>query len=188
MVAFITRGLLLGLAVTAARAELQLVPVISEYELDGMKFKQLAFSDADKRATYQPPRCWDYSGSANQLTLHPPGKTQAEATISKTGLGEPGSFDGEALKKVVAETMTQTPKGSSGVMVVSQEKNPLLINGKETFQVVLSYSLLGQTFNRSVLFLNRGHEQLRFQLVAREVDFKELHRAFQASLYSWQNL
>ncbi len=180
--------MVLALAITSARAELQLAPSVSEYELDGVKFKQLSFHDAGKNVTYQPPKGWDYSGSANQLTLRPSGKAQAVATISKIGLNEPGSFDEETLKKLVAEAMSSPPKDSSGVKVISQAKNPLLIDGKETFEVVLSYNLLGQTFDRSVLFMNRGQDQLRFQLVAREADFKDLQKTFQSSLYSWQNL
>ena len=57
------------LFIASARAELQLSPRISEYVLDGVKFKQLAFADG---VTYQSPRRWDYSGSSMQLTLRPP--------------------------------------------------------------------------------------------------------------------
>ena len=79
------RPLILALAgsllIAPARAELDLTPKLSEYELDGVKFKQLAFSDGSKNVTYAPPRGWDYSGSATQLTLRPPAKSQAEATF-----------------------------------------------------------------------------------------------------------
>ena len=69
--------------VASARAELLLTPRIDEYELDGAKLKQLAFQDGGKKVTYQSPRGWDYSGGATQLTLRPPKKTQAEATITR---------------------------------------------------------------------------------------------------------
>jgi hypothetical protein len=36
--------------------------------------------------------------------------------------------------------------------------------------------------------MNREKEQIRFQLVCPEADFKELHKAFLGSQYSWQNL
>jgi hypothetical protein len=187
------RSLILGFAGSLlltgmARAELQLTPTVDEYVLDGAKLKQLAFHDGDKKITYQSPRSWDYSGSATQLTLRPPNKVQAEATITRIPLSQPGQFDEDALKKLVAEAVALVPNGSSKVTVESQEKNPLLINRKETFLIVLSYNSFGQAYSRSILFLNRGKEQIRFQLTCRQADFKELQKAFLSSQYSWQNL
>jgi len=40
------------LLVASARAGFDLTPKLSEYELDGVKFKQLAFSDGSKIVTY----------------------------------------------------------------------------------------------------------------------------------------
>jgi hypothetical protein len=174
--------------IVAAQAELQLTPSIAEYELDGVKLKELAFPDGDKKVLYQQPHGWEYSGSANRLTLRPPNKTQVEATITKIALPEPGSFDDESLKKLVNEAMALVPKGSQDVTVVSQEKNPLMINRKETFLLILHYNLFGQPYNCSILFLNRGNEQIRCELVCRAADFKDLQKAFLGSQYSWQNL
>jgi hypothetical protein len=177
------------LVVGIARADLQFTPKIAEYELDGVKFKQLAFSDGDaKEITYAPPRGWDYSGTASQLTLHPRNKKQAEATISKIMLPRPVRFDEETMKGLVEEVIAALPHNSTNVQVVSQEKNPLMIEGKETFLVTLAYTFYGENYGRSILFLNRGNEQIRFQLGCRQADFQELQKAFLASQYSWQNL
>ena len=176
------RPLILALAgsllIAPARAELDLTPKLSEYELDGVKFKQLAFSDGSKIVTYAPPRGWDYSGSATQLTLRPTGKSQADATIKKVALSQPASFDEGTAKRLVQEAIAS----------VSQEKNPLMIERKETFLVTLSYNLYGAAYNRSILFLNRGREQIQFQLSCRRADFRELQAAFLDSQHSWQNL
>ena len=172
----------------SARADLELMPSISQYELDGAKFKQLAFFDGDQVATYQSPRGWHYSGSLTQLTLHPPDKTEAEATITRIPLSEAGKFDEESTKKLVAGTIAAVPKGSEDVTVISQEKNPLLINRKETFLVVLGYNFSSRAYKRSILFLNRGNEQIRFQLNCRGNDFSDLQKAFLGSQYSWHNL
>ena len=188
MVRPLAQVLVAAFLVTSIHAELRLTPRIDEYDLDGVKLHQLAFSDGDKKVTYQSPQGWEYSGSATQLTLHPPNKTQAEATITRISLPEPGKFDEESLKKLVAQVTGTLPPGSEKIRVISQEKNPLMINRKETFLVILSYNLFGQAYNRSILFLNRDKEQIRFQLVCREADFKELHKAFLGSQYSWQNL
>lgn len=187
------RSLILGfvgnlLLASIGQAELQLTPTVDEYQLDGAKLKQLAFHDGDKKITYQSPRGWGYSGSTTQLTLHPPNKNQAEATVTRIPLSQPGQFDDDTLKKLGAEAVAAVPNGSSNVTVESQEKNPLLINRKETFLIVLRYNVFGQAYSRSILFLNRGKEQIRFQLTCRQADFKELQKAFLSSQYSWQNL
>jgi hypothetical protein len=171
-----------------AKSELVLTPTVDEYVLDGAKLKQLAFFDGGQKVTYQSPRGWDYSGSATQLTLHPPNKPQAEATIARVSRSDQTQFDDETVKKLVAEAIALVPKGSSNVAVESQEKSPLRIGSRETFVIVLSYSLLGNNYNRSILFVNRGGEQVRCQLTCRSSDFKELQKAFISSQYSWRNL
>jgi hypothetical protein len=173
---------------TPAMAELQLAPRISEYELDGVKFKQLAFSnEGGKEITYAPPKGWGYSGSATKLTLRP-GKPQAEAAISRISLPQDAVFDEPEMKKLSEEVFLSVPQGSTNVTVVSQEKNPLLINRRETFLVTISYSFFGANYKRSVLFLNREKEQLRFDIISLAKDFAELQRDFMGSQYSWQNL
>ena len=188
MVRSLIHAVIAASLIASARAELQLTPSVVQYELDGVKLKQLAFSDGAKQVTYQAPRGWEYSGSATQLTLRPPNKPQAEATITRIPLPQPSSFDAESLKKLVTDAVASVPKGSENVTVLSQEKNPLLMNRKETFLITLAYDFYGATYSRSILFLNRGKEQIQFQLTCRQADFKELQKAFLDSQYSWRNL
>lgn len=177
--------LLLG----SARAELVLSPKVSEFWADGAKIKFLAFSDGSgKDITYCPPTGWEYSGSTAKFTLHPPSKPQAEGTIVRINLGAPAVFDDETMKKLAAEVLASVPGGSTNVALVSQERNPLLIARKETFLVMVSYTLYGEKYQRSMMFLNRGNEQVRFQFVSRAADFKPLQAAFQRSHFSWANL
>lgn len=176
------------ICLSCARAELLLVPEVTEQDLDGAKIRLLAFADDGKKVTYQPPLGWDYSGNATQLTLSPHDKVQANATVRKIPLQQPGAFGAEDIKKLVEAAPTFVPGGSERVSVVAQESNPLLINRKETFELVLDYVYYGQEFRSSILFLNRGNEQMRFQLTCRASDFPELQRTFQQSLYSWHDL
>lgn len=174
--------------IAAAHAELQLRPTVAEYKGDGATFKHLEFSDGGKTVTYQAPRGWACSGNSTQLTLRPPNKAQAQATITRVPLPEPGCFDEENLNKLVSDAIAQVPKGSENIIVVSQEMNLVMIEHKETFLITLSYTFYGQEYGRSILFLNRGNEQIRSQLTCHEADFKELHGAFLRSQYTWQNL
>ena len=176
-----------GIASTV-QAELKLTPTISEYELDGVKLQQLAFSDDGRTVTYQPPRGWSYSGDATQLRLHPKDKSQAEATITRIPRPRALALDEEGIKTLVAEALATIPQGSESVSVLSQEKNPIMIQRTETFLVTLRYTIYGQHYARSILFLYRGNEQIRAQLTCSEPDFSALQRAFFASHYTWQNL
>jgi hypothetical protein len=184
------RLLLVGaLFVASARADLQLSPRLSESWVDGAKIRFLVFSDGSgKEITYGPPAGWEYSGSSAKLALYPPGKPQAQGTISRIGLNQPAVFDAETMKKLAAEALASVPEGGTAVALVSQEKNPFFIAGKETFLVIVSYTFYGENYQRSMMFLNRGNEQVRFQFVSRTVDFKNLQAAFQSSQLSWRNL
>jgi hypothetical protein len=184
-IVFVLSLLLLG----SARADVQFAPKESSYDVEGIRFQQLAFSDGSgKEITYQQPTGWNYSGSSAKLTLHPPNKGQAEGTITKVALPKPGPFDDESLKELVKQALASVPNDSTDVNIVSQEKNPVKIGGKETFLVIVAYIFYGERYERSMMFMNRGAEQIRFQFVSRAVDFQDLQRAFLASQFSWQNL
>jgi hypothetical protein len=89
---------------------------------------------------------------------------------------------------LVTEALKSIPAGSTGITLISQEINPFLVAGKETFRVLWAYSFYGESYTRSVLFVNRATDQIRFQLVCRTADFAGLQNEFQRSLFSWQNL
>lgn len=189
MVRSLTLVLSGALFIASARADLQLSPKTTESWVDGAKTKFVAFSDGnDKDITYVPPTGWEYSGSSARFTLRPPNKPQAEGTIARIDLSQPAVFDEETMKKLTAEVLASVPAGSTNVILVSQEKNPLLIARKETFLVIVSYTFYGENYQRSMMFLNRGNEQVRFQFVSRAIDFKALQKAFQGSHFTWKNL
>jgi hypothetical protein len=172
----------------AARADLDFTPRPATYQVEGLKFSQLAFSDGNKQLTYAPPAGWESFGSADRLTLRPKGKTQAEASISRLALRAPMVLDEDSVKALAAEAIASLPAGSSNAQVLQQDRNAVSINGKETLLVVVSYSLHGENYGRSIMFMPRGNEQIRFQLAAKLADFKDLQKAFFGSQFSWQGL
>jgi hypothetical protein len=177
------------LMIGSARAELQLNPTLSEFTLDGAKLARLVFSDGSGRGIfYSPPRGWEYSGSSSKLILRPTNKQKAEATISRVTLPQPTEFDDATVKRLTEDALASVPKGSSNAQLVSAEKSPLRIDRKETLLVIVSYDFYHESFSRSILFLNRPGEQLRFQLTCLQADFPALQKAFLGSQYSWQNL
>jgi hypothetical protein len=181
-------GLATILLAGSAYAGLELTPRVEDYELDGVKLRQLVFSDGERHITYTPPRKWHYSGGGNRLVLRPASDPSAEATITVSNLPQAQIFDDTTTKRLCDEVLASVPSGATHVTLVSQQLNPLLIERKETFLVVINYDFYSYPFARSVMFLNRQNEQLRLQLTCLRNSFPELQKAFQGSHYSWQNL
>lgn len=179
--------LLLG---STAGAGLQIVPETIEYELEGIKFHQLAFPDSEQSAPvkYAPPRGWRYSTRASQLLLEPSRVPEAEGIIRVVKLPHPQVLDEPTIKNLCEEATTSIPGGATNVTIVSQQKNPMLIEKKETALVVINYEFYGVPYTRSVMFLDRGNEQVQFQLTSPRAKFSELQKEFMASHFTWQNL
>jgi hypothetical protein len=188
MVPAVTFTFAVLLLASIARADLQLTPKATEYDLDGVKFKHLVFSDDGRQVTYTPPRGWQYLGTADRLVLHPESGSSAEAVISRVKLAQSEVFDDATMKRLSEEVIASVPSTATHVTMVAQQKNPLLIEKKETFLVVISYDCYGNPYARSVMFVNRKNEQLRFQLTAPQWNFSRAQKEFFSSHFSWQNL
>jgi hypothetical protein len=173
-------------ALTAAQAALDLTPVVGVRVLDGIKFQQLSFSDNGRTITYEQPMGWSYRAETNRVVFVPPNLSQAEAAIEQVQPEAGQTFDEETMKRLQDQVLHSAPPGSQKAEVVAAEKNPVMINRQETFEVTISYQLSGTPFRRSVLFLNLPDTQVRFRVTAKEQDFDKVHRAFRGSVYSWQ--
>jgi hypothetical protein len=169
-------------------ADLDLTPRQQDYELEGITIHQLVFTDEQQQITYAPPRDWEYSGSGNHFVLYPRSISGADAEITVNKSSGTADFDEETMKHLSNEVLRSVPSDATNVTLVSQQLNPLLIDRKGTFLVIISYDYYSQGYERSVMFLNRKNEQIRFRLTCYRRAFQELQRAFQSSHYSWQNL
>jgi hypothetical protein len=171
-----------------AHADLELTPRLEQYDLDGVKLRQLVFTDGDRRVSYTPPKNWEYSGGGSRFVLRPASQSAAEAVITVTKLPTAEVFDKTTTKRLSDEVLASVPRGATNVTLVSQQLNPLLIERKETFLVVISYDYYSQPYQQSVMFLIRNNERICFQLTCYRNAFRELQKAFESSHYSWQNL
>jgi hypothetical protein len=70
--------------------------------------------------------------------------------------------------------------------VLGTEENAVILGGNSGFEVLVSYSALGQTFQRSTVFLNAPGTQLIFRFTAPKADYDRLHSAFRRAVLSWQ--
>ena len=156
--------------------------------MDGVKVRQLVFADDARQVTYTPPRGWTYSGSGTHFSLQPANSSDAQAEINVVNPAKPQVFDEPTMRRLCDEVIAAVPKAATQVSVVSQEKSPVMIETKETFLVVINYNYYGAPYARSVMFLNRKTDQVRFQLTAPRWSFAQLQKAFLTSHFSWQNL
>lgn len=180
--------LLLLLFTGLARADLNFTFQTSEFDLDGVKLQQLVFADGNRQITYTPPRGWQYFGDQDRLRLLPPAGQPGDAAVTRTKLLQPQVFDDATMKRLTEEVIASLPAGARRASVTAQEKNAVQIERKETFMVTVNFELYGMTQTRSVLFLNRDTEQIRFQFTCQQPAFPKLQKQFFASHFSWQNL
>ncbi|MEY2539077.1 MAG: hypothetical protein QOG67_2817 [Verrucomicrobiota bacterium] len=181
----LTCGLLLAAVTATCYGSIDFTPTTAERVLDGIKFQQLIFHENGRKISYEQPRAWRYAASASQIVFTPPNITQAEGVIDQSRLEKPENFD-EATMKSLQDQVLASVANAQSVTLVSAEKNPLLINRHETFEVTIAYQIGGVEFERSVLFLNLPDTQLRFRVTANKRDFEKVHQAFRGSIFSWQ--
>jgi hypothetical protein len=172
-------------AVFSANAGLDLTPAVSEYVAEGMKFQQLTFQYDKQRIEYELPHGWSFDGNSTALHLKPPRKNFAEAVVEAEPLSKPQPLDENVRKILEQRLIANLPAGSQLVKIEQEIESPLLLNGNRTFEVILSYQLMGEKFIRSALFANLADVQLTFRLTARKDDFDPLHQEFRASILSW---
>ena len=179
----------LASAVIALRAgaQLNLTPTVSERMQEGIPFPQLCFSDDGKKVTYEQPRGWSYSVQSQQkIAFYPPQKAEAQAEIEAGFPLVPPQFDEEGVKKLKATFLNLIPKDSEKVEIGAGQKNPVLINGQESYEVTATFVDHGRRYSMSILFVNLPREQIRCKVIADPKEFEQLHRLFIESLYGFQ--
>ena len=176
---------LLNAVASTAYGVIDLTPTASEYEAQGFKYLQLVFRDDKRTIIYEPPQKWDHRGQKSQLQLTPPDKKFAEALIQAIPLKAVEPLDPAGFIKFKEYVLAGLPSGSQLITTVAEGENTLLVNGAPSFELVVSYQTLGETFHRSVLLTNCNDTQLLFRLTARKSDFGTLYQAFKRSIMSW---
>jgi hypothetical protein len=178
-------GLLLVLFAATSANALDLTPVVSEYVAEGITFRQLTFKDGKRQVIYEPPRQWVCRGSVGSLQLTPAKTDRADAVIEAVELKAPQKLDDRTTSALREQFLKSLPPGSQGVTVVSEEQNPVSLENGASYAVTVAYQALGETFLRSVVFVNLPEMQLSFRLTARKADFETIQKQFRSSIFSW---
>ena len=164
---------------------IDLTPSTSEYTNAGATIQQLIFQHDKQQIEYEPPQGWSFHGSVDHLQLTPPRTNFAEAVIQALPLAAPRPLDEKVTKALEQEFIAGLPPGSQFATMVSEEQNPVLLNGNRSFEMTVSYQLMGEKFLRSAIFVNLLDTQLMFRFTARKNDFESLHQTFRSSILSW---
>ena len=169
-----------------ARGSIDFTPSVGERVLEGIRFPELYFHDNGRKISYEQPRGWTYTGGAASIKFMPPDVRQAVAEITQAPLPKPQNFDENTMKSLQAKVVSFLSPDAGDVVVVSAEKNPVMINQHETFEVTVAFQLYGEHYQQSILFMDLSDTQLAFRFLSHKVDFERLHRAFRGSLCSLQ--
>jgi hypothetical protein len=172
-------------AILTVKSGIDFTPGIGGRTLEGIKFTELYFRENGRKISYEQPRGWTYSGDSSRIKFTPPGVTQAFGEMGQAPLPAPQNFDDVTIKILQQKVVGSLPSNSD-VTLVQAERNPLMINQHETFEVTVEYQLYGERYQQSVLFMNLPDTQLTFRFLSRKADFDKLHGAFRGSLCSLQ--
>ena len=172
---------------TSLHAEPNLSPKESVRDQEGVKFKQLEFADGAKTITYEPPRGWSaVAGSAKEISLYPPGKVQADASIRVIPTRAPVTLDEAGRKALQEQIRAMLPPGAEAVALIEEEPSPLQLNRHETLGATYAFTLAGQKLRMNILIAVLDDAELCFTFSSREADFQDGHAAFRGSLFTWQ--
>jgi len=159
-------------------------PITGQRELEGMVFPQLLFHQDGRVISYEPPRGWMSYGNSSELILTPQDARRARATVDQVSLPSAQIFDEATIKNLRQIVLGSLPSDAEKVQLLSEEANPVRINGQDSYEIRASYSYFGQDQQISVIFVNLGDLQVRFRFTANKKDFDALYRAFRGSLFS----
>jgi hypothetical protein len=135
---------------------------------------------------FTAPQNWMIRGGKDRLQLDPPNTNFAQALIQAMPRPLSSHFDEPTLKALEQQVMSEVPPGAQSVQLVSRLENPVVMAHSQSCGFLISYQTLGQTFQRSVIFVNCDDQQLVFRLTAPKTEFDKLNGAFCRSISSWR--
>ncbi|MFL6527159.1 MAG: hypothetical protein ACJ8IQ_03590, partial [Chthoniobacterales bacterium] len=156
-----------------------------DYVAEGIKFRQLVFKYGNSQVIYEPPQQWSCNMTGSGLQLAPGKTSRAEATIQAAPLPpeiKPGLDKAPDWQQAFLQSL---PPSSQGGALESDAINPVVFQGGVSYEMIGSYTVLGEKFVRSRLVAVVPGMQLTYTLTARKADFDKLHLAFRSSIMSW---
>ncbi len=155
---------------------------------DGFTHEQLyVHNDARTNVLLTFPSGWHRTEEAASLTLTPPDSNNSLVRLEKSSLTPDTTFADKGLEVYRRRAQAGVPQGATGVQCVEEHDNPLPIFGWKDHEFVFSYEFFGQSYKRSVLFVDlNAREQLVLTCVAAADQFEPVRAAGLDVLRSWQ--
>ena len=169
-----------------ANAAIDFTPVVEEYTSQGFVYRKVTLRGERGVIRFVPPLGWNVRGTKELLQLYPPNQTLAEATMSARTVSAPISFDAAMIETLEQQALGTAPPTSQAARVVKHELNPIPMGANPSLEIIISYSALGRIFQKSVIIVQVGDQQLVFRLSAPKEHFDALDQAFRRSIGSWQ--
>ena len=154
--------------------------------MQGIIQERLSFKDGERTVSMDLPTRWSFRSSPARLELIPAVQF-ASGSVDASQLESPQPpWDENALKALTQQVLANVPPSSSDVAVVTEQQNTVVLDGRiPSFEVVVSYQILGQAFRRATIFINLPDTQLICRFTAPQGDFDSLSGAFRRSINSW---
>lgn len=178
--------LCLLLLVPGTRAEIDFTPTLNRYLSYGEEFSSVSFKDDKRTISMEVPRKWSCRGDASRLQFAPPDQSFAEGVVQAAPPLRTRVFDEATVKALEAQVINSLPAGSQNATVLSRLENSVILYQNLSYEFVVSYQTLGQTFHRSVIFVNCPDAQLVFRFTAPKASFDNLNNTFNRSVSSWR--
>ena len=155
---------------------------------DGQPREQLSFrADAGTEVAIALPGGWARADDVGSLTLTPPRITNGMVRIERSALTPAVAFRDAGLDTYRQRVLAGIPQGAAEIKASGDADDPLPIFGWKSHEWTVDYDFFGQSYRRSVLFLNlNAREQLMLTTVSLRADFDPVHAAGLDVLRSWQ--
>jgi hypothetical protein len=178
--------LLLVATICASQAAIDFTPNVEEYSSQGFVYRRVTLKEDKGLIKFVAPDAWNVRGSKNLLQLIPPNRSFVEATISATPLTGPTPFGDATVEALKQQVLRDAPPTSQSVQLIKCELNPVPMAPYPSVEIVISYTALGRTFGKSVIFVQADDTQLVFCVTAPKEEFDGLSHIFRRSISSWQ--
>jgi hypothetical protein len=179
----------LGLLVLTAPVQggIDFTPTTNRYMSEGAEYSSVSFKDDKRKVALTLPRQWTCRGDASRLQLVPPREHSfAEGVIQAVPTKKNSPFNEATLKALAKQVIDTLPPGSQTATIIRRQENTVILDQNLSYEFVASYQTLGQTFQRSVIFVNCPGQQLIFRFSAPKAIFENLNKSFRGSICSWQ--
>jgi len=177
------RACLLSLLLLPSLAgALDLTPKESWRQLEGFRIPTLIFTHGASKIHYQPPGDWQVNGGGRTLSLYP---GDQGAFMQLRSVARPAAVEGTP-EDVAKFSHTFLPPDATELELTEQRPSPFTLDGAPSEEFIYSYNAGGQRFVTAVALCDFDpRERLVVVITARAADFKLIHEAGIASLFSW---